>query len=505
MNTILELKDISKSFGPVKVLDGIDMTIEPGKVYVLAGENGAGKSTLCNIISGALQPSSGTVIFGGREHSYVSIDEAKNQIGVRMVHQELQVIPMMTIMENVFIGNEIQKHGLVNKKEMNRQTAKLLKRVRLNLPPDTLLKDIDISGRQMVEIARAINGKANLIILDEPTSSLSQAENESLFEIIRSLKAAGISFIFISHRLEEAFAIGDEILVLKDGRKVVTLDIKQTNEDEIIRYMVGRTYDDYYNRVREHFGPEVLRVEGLCAAREEHSNAYAPQEISFHIDAGEVLGISGLVGAGRTELIRTIFGDMKLTAGTISIDGKQVRIRDSADALKHGMAWITEDRKAQGVILSSSLADNTSLVVLRALAGHLFIEDKKVAALADHYIEALHIKASSREQLVGELSGGNQQKVVLAKWLASKPRILVMDEPTRGIDVGAKAEIYKLINQLTAEGIAVVMISSELPEVMGMSDRIIVMYEGKITGELNREAFNEETIMKFATGRSISK
>ena len=505
MNTILELKNISKSFGPVKVLEGIDMTIEPGKVYVLAGENGAGKSTLCNIISGSLEPSGGSIIFGGKEHSRLTIDEAKNEIGVRMVHQELQVIPMMTIMENVFIGNEIQKHGIVDKKEMNRQTSELLKRVRLNLPPDTLLKDIEISGRQMVEIARAINGKANLIILDEPTSSLSQAENESLFEIIRNLKATGISFIFISHRLEEAFAIGDEILVLKDGKKVVTLDAKKTNADEIIRYMVGRTYDDYYNRVRSCHGAEVLRVENICATKEAHSNAYAPRNVSFHVEAGEVLGISGLVGAGRTELIRAIFGDMKRDAGDVLIDGKKVQIHDSADALKYGMAWVTEDRKAQGVILSANLADNISLVVLRSLAGRLFINDKKVAELADSYIDKLRIKAFDREQLVGELSGGNQQKVVLAKWLASKPRILVLDEPTRGIDVGAKAEIYKLINQLTAEGIAVIMISSELPEVMGMSDRIIVMYEGRITGELTRDAFNEETIMKFATGRSVSK
>lgn len=354
----------------------------------------------------------------------------------------------------------------------------------------------------MVEIARGINGNAKLIILDEPTSSLSQAENEKLFAIIRKLKAKGISFLFISHRLEEILEISDRVIVLKDGKKVAELDAKSTNPDEIIKNMVGRNYDDYYNRQRTFEGEEILRLEHITSEPVTQGSAYTPTDISFSLHEGEVLGIAGLVGAGRTELIRTIFGDMKKLEGSIFIHGKEAVIHDSADALKLGMAWVTEDRKTQGVILRDTISMNMSLVVLRSMAKSFLIDDRKVRNLAQEYIEMLHIKTTGPDQRVMNLSGGNQQKVVLGKWLAAKPRILVLDEPTRGIDVGAKAEIYKLINQLTAEGIAVLMISSELPEVMGMSDRILVMYEGRITGELTREEYTEELVMQYATGRS---
>ena len=501
-DVLLELKDISKSFGEVSVLEGVDMFIKRGRIYALAGENGAGKSTLCNIISGSLSPSGGKLVFDGEEHNSFDIIQAKEKIGVRMVHQELHILPLMTISENIFIGDEIRQYGFVDKKAMNEKSAEVLEMVGLSLEPTTMVKDVEIAGRQLIEIARGINGKAQLIILDEPTSSLSSAENEKLFEIMNKLKNQGISFIFISHRLEEMLEIADEILVLKDGKKVQELDAKKTNQDEIIKHMVGRNYDDYYKRERTFKGKELFRVKNLSTAPvKQKNNAYLPQEVSFSLEEGEVLGIAGLVGAGRTELIRTIFGDLKIAAGEIIVDGKEVRIHDSSAALELGLAWVTEDRKQQGVVLSASIRDNMSLVVLKNFA-KILIDDKAVTSLAHEYIERLQIKATNSEQVVSSLSGGNQQKVVLGKWLAANPRILVLDEPTRGIDVGAKAEIYKLINQLTAKGIAVIMISSELPEIIGMSDRMLIMYEGKIQGELTRKDFSEESIMKYATGRS---
>ncbi len=501
-DALLKIKNIGKFYGPVSVLEGVDWEIEPGKIYALAGENGAGKSTLCNIISGAILPSHGKLNYDGNDYDSFDIKTAKEEVGIRMVHQELQVLPLMTIMENVFIGNEITHFGFVDKKTMNQKASQMLESVGLSLDPTTKVKDVEIAGRQLIEIARGINGHAKLVILDEPTSSLSSTEVNTLFQIMRRLKDQGISFIFISHRLEEALEIADTIIILKDGKKVAELAASETNQEEIIKYMVGRNYDDYYNRVRTFKGEEVLRVENLTTEAPRQHSAYMPQNVSFSLEQGEVLGIAGLVGAGRTELIRTIFGDMKAVQSRILLDGKEVKIRNSNDALKLGLAWVTEDRKQQGLILTASIKDNVSLVVLKNFVKSMLIRDDKIRDLANEYIGTLQIRTTGPEQVTGNLSGGNQQKVVLGKWLAANPRILVLDEPTRGIDVGAKAEIYKLINQLTSEGIAVILISSELPEIIGMSDRMLVMYEGRITGELKREEFTEELVMQYAIGRS---
>lgn len=503
-NTFLKLEGIAKDFSGVQVLKDINITIEPGKVYGIAGENGAGKSTLCNMIVGSLAPSSGRFITETGTFDHFSLLQAK-RMGVRMVYQELQILPDMSVAENIFVGNEVANRGFINRREMFARTQELLKDVGLNIKPQTIVRNINIAARQLVEIARANSTGAKLIILDEPTSSLSESEAECLFNIIRRQKEQGTAFIFISHRIEELIEICDQIYVLKDGCMVTELDPKVCNENDVIRNMVGRSYEDFYNRERTFFGKEVLKVRRLTSVVEKkgYSNAYPPKDVSFTLHEGEVLGVAGLVGAGRTEMVKLIFGaDKKTQESEICIDGKKVEIRDSQDAMKHGMIWVTEDRKNEGIILDFSIRENLVLPILKKLKRRIFIDRRKEEDIVDEYISTLKVKTTGPEQRLKFLSGGNQQKVVIAKWLAAHPRIMVLDEPTRGIDVGAKVEIYRLINELTAKGIAVLLISSELPEVMGMSDRIIVMHEGRITGELAREDFSEEQIMAYAIGRN---
>lgn len=500
--TIIELKNISKSFGDVRVIEGIDFKIETGKVYALAGENGAGKSTLCNIISGSLAPSGGSLCYQGKEYKEFSITQAK-QIGIKMVHQELQVLPLMSIYENIFLGEETRKMGFVDKKSMKDRTRELLKMVGLSVSPETRVEELEIAGRQLVEIARALNHNARLIILDEPTSSLTSNEIEGFFNVVRNLRKQGVAFIFITHRMEEIFELADEILVLKDGQKVAQSEASEMTESRLIELMVGRSYSDYYKRKRTFFGKEVLRVEHLSSKKTGvYRNAYMPHDISFSLSEGEVLGISGLVGAGRTELVRTIFGELETGSGVVYVNDKKVHIKNSKQAIALGMAWITENRKEEGLILDASIETNIALTTLNRFLKGPFINDRYHIQDAEKYIDMLKVKTTGRNQIVKRLSGGNQQKIVVGKWLSTNPKILIMDEPTRGIDVGAKVQIYELINRLTAEGMAILLISSELPEVMGMSDRILVMYEGRITGEVKREEFSETAIMEYATGRN---
>ncbi len=499
----IELRGIGKEFSGVRVLEDVSMKIMPGKVYALMGENGAGKSTLCNIILGSLKPSEGKLVTDMGEFEHFTLEQAKS-LGVRMVHQELQVLPEMGVAENLFVGNEVHKNGWIRTRELNRRTRKLLDTVGLDVDPQTAVKKLDIAARQLLEIARAEASESRMIILDEPTSSLSSKEVEKLFEIINQRKKKGIAFLFISHRLEEVMKIADEILVLKDGKLVKSLHPKETDENEIIRNMVGREYKDFYNRKREFFGKELLRTEHLSAepGKNSYLNAYAPRDVSFSVSEGEVLGFAGLVGAGRTEMLRLLFGrDIRTKNSRIFIDGEEVEMRSMREAMSHGMGWITEDRKNEGLILEFPIMDNIALPILKKMKKGAFVNPQKIEQVSVEYQKRLEVKATGSNQKVKFLSGGNQQKVVLAKWLATHPRILVLDEPTRGIDVGAKVEIYKLINQLTAKGMAVVFISSELPEVIGMSDRIVVMHEGKVTGILDRDEFSEERIMLYATGR----
>lgn len=501
--TIIRLDNIAKSFGNVKVIQNISFSIEKGKVYALAGENGAGKSTLCNIISGGLKPDEGTLYYRGKSFDHFTIQQAK-EIGIKMVHQELQILPLMNVEENIFIGEELTLHGFVNKKQMRKRTEELLKMVGLSADPTTKVSEIEIAGRQLLEIARAINHNARIIILDEPTSSLSRAEIKKFFQIIKKLKSEGVSFIFISHRLEEVFELADKIIVLKDGEKVAELDVDETNEKEIIRLMVGRQYSDFYKRERKYFGNVCFELQDITGMKEGMlNNAYIPQHISFIIEEGEVLGITGLVGAGRTELVRMIFGELPIGHGKVIVNGKNVTIKDSRDAIRIGMAWVTEDRKQEGLILEDTLISNISLPTVHKHTKGFLINDDSLKKMSQDYIEKLKVKTTGGMQKAKNLSGGNQQKVVLGKWLSTNPKLLILDEPTKGIDVGAKAELYKLINELTAQGMAILLISSELPEVMGMSDRLLVMYEGKTTGQLSKEEFSEEVIMEHATGRKV--
>lgn len=504
MDEIVSLNKIAKSFGSVKVISDISFSIDKGKVYALVGENGAGKSTICNIISGSLQPSEGSLIYQGKEYDHFTIQQAK-EIGIKMVHQELQILPLMNVEENIFLGEESSKHGFADKNAMRARTKELLEMVGLDVSPTTKVENIEIAGRQLIEIAKAVNKNAKIVILDEPTSSLSNKEIEKLFAIVKKLKKQGVSFIFISHRLEEVFELSDEIIVFKDGAKVAQMNTSDTDEKEVIRLMVGREYSDFYQRKRKCFGKVCFEIQNVSGEREGLlNNSYLPQNVSLKLEEGEVLGIAGLVGAGRTELIKIIFGALPKGNGKIFIDGKEVTIKNSRDAIRHGMAWLTEDRKQEGLILSDSITQNIALPTVHEHRKKGLIDDKTLKSLSKDYIEKLHIKTTGGEQKACNLSGGNQQKVVLGKWLSTSPKILILDEPTRGIDVGAKAEIYKLINELTEQGMAIILISSELPEVMGMSDRMLIMYEGKVTGCISREQYSEELIMQHATGRKVN-
>ncbi|GFI02931.1 xylose import ATP-binding protein XylG [Lachnospiraceae bacterium] len=498
---ILEVKKISKSFSRIAVLQDISMCIEKGSVVTLVGENGAGKSTLCKIIAGIYEPDEGKIVLEEREYSKISVEEAK-KAGIRMVHQELLVLPKMTIMENIFVGDEVKKGVVLDKREMESRTRKLLEMVGLEFAPDTKVAKLDIAARQLIEIARALNGNAKVIILDEPTSSLSDSEIDKLFSIINRLKMQGVSFLFISHRMKEILEISDEVVVLRDGALVKVLKGSQTSETEIVKLMVGRDYDNYYHRERSCFGGEALRVEEMTGIDKGGiRSAYTPENVSFTLHEGEVLGLAGLVGAGRTELVRLLFGEDVCKHGKIYVKGKRADIKNCKAAMGLGMAWLTEDRKNEGLILKFPVVDNMVLPNLKRITRHGLVQKKKALDVYETFVRMLKIKVTEPEQKVMYLSGGNQQKVILAKWLAGEPDILVLDEPTRGIDVGAKAEIYKLINELTAKGIAILLISSELPEIMGMSDRILVMYEGKISAEIQREEFSEERIMAAAVGR----
>ena len=498
---IIQVEGICKSFSTVKVLENISFSIRPGQVLALIGENGAGKSTLCKIIAGSYTPDQGRIRIGDKWYPNLTIEEAK-KLGIKMVHQELLILPKLSIMENIFVGNELVKNGLIDKKQMYIRAKELLGQVGLDADPCTLVKDIDIAARQLVEIARAISTKASLIILDEPTSSLSETEIARLFTIVDKIKKTGVSFIFISHRLQEILELSDVIQVMKDGGLVAELDPQKTTEEEIVRNMVGRNYENYYNRNRQCFGEEILRLENVTGYHREGQiiSTYTPQNISFSLNKGEVLGLAGLVGAGRTEVIKLLFGVDRLKTGKVYFEHKEVKIHEPGTAIKMGMAWLTEDRKGSGLILKFSVKSNTAITLLDRLKKGMFIDTKKENSITDDYIGRLNIKTTGRNQKVVYLSGGNQQKVVLAKWLAREPKVLILDEPTRGIDVGAKVEIYKLINDLTAHGMAIILISSELPELIGMSDRVLVMYEGHITGELSRDELSEEAIMRCGTG-----
>ena len=486
----LQMKGITKQFPGVLALNNVDFSVELGKVVALVGENGAGKSTLMKILAGGLNKDKGEIYIQGQKANIDSPLSAR-KYGISVIYQELMDLPNMDIAENIFLGREM-KIGRIfsNKKEMHKQAKELISRVALNVDTHTKIADLSIAQRQMVEVAKALSLDAKIIIMDEPTSSLTSTETEVLIQIINRLRESNVAVIFISHRMEEITRIADEVVVLRDGEMVGRLDKNEIEEQRIINMMVGREINDLFAKEEAEISDIALEVKNL--------NTDFLKDINFHVRKGEILGFAGLVGAGRSEVMRAVFGIDSKESGEIYINGEKVEIKSTVDALKYGIGYVPENRQEQGLVLGMTVRENISLPELRNISRYDFIDKRKEKDLAEKYIDELNIRTPSQEQRVRNLSGGNQQKVVISKWMATKPKILILDEPTRGIDVGAKKEIHMLMSQLAKEGVAVIMISSELPEILGMSDRIIVMHEGRIKGELMREEASQEAIMKLA-------
>jgi ribose transport system ATP-binding protein len=496
---ILEIRNVSKDFSGVFALKNVDMQIFPGMVTAVIGENGAGKSTLMKIISGVYQRSEGDVMLNGENIAFKDPKEAAEN-GVVIIHQELNLIPHLSITENLFLGNEItSKFGLLDYGRMHKKAKELLSMLQLNVNPKTPVNQLRVGQQQLVEIARALLFNSKVLIMDEPTSAISDQEVELLFKIINDLKRSGVAIVYISHKLNELFEIATRYEVLRDGKKVGAGLMKDTNHDQLVKLMVGRDLSSFFQTDKHMHGKELLRVEDLCLRNPENNMDYRVRNVSFSLHRGEVLGICGLMGAGRTELLEAIFGlHPKHASGRIFIDNEHVTICNVSDAIKAGIALVPEDRKLQGLILDMDVAQNTSLACLDKVMSYSFISIKKENELSLNYIKSLNTKVPSPKIEVSKLSGGNQQKVVIAKWLATNPKILLLDEPTRGIDIGAKTEIYKLINDLAKQGMGIVVVSSELPEILAVSDNIIVLSESKLTGVFSRSEANEEKIMHAA-------
>ncbi|MBY0012001.1 sugar ABC transporter ATP-binding protein [Paenibacillus typhae] len=493
----LRVSQIEKSFPGVKALDKIDFTVKKGSVHVLCGENGAGKSTLMKIINGIHQPDGGQIFIDEQPVKIGSPIQARN-LGISMIFQELNYVPEMTVEENLFLGNLPGKRfGKVDWKEVRRRTTELLKAENLPYSPTTLLKDLTVSDIQMLEIMKAISNKSDIIIMDEPTSAITHEEVEKLFIKIRELKARGVCIIYISHKLDEIFQIADEITVFRDGTVVESHPKEELDIETVISLMVGRKLTNTYPKEEVEIGDTLLKVENLCGA-----GGY--KDVSFHVRKGEMVGFAGLVGAGRTEVMRSLFGLDPIVSGQVCIKGQEVNIRSVEQSIRHGMVMLSEDRRRYGIIPMRSVRENTTISSLQKVFFRFRYQRKNEHELVSEMFSKMRVKTPSTETVIASLSGGNQQKVVLAKWMLLNPDILILDEPTRGIDVGAKYEIYKLMTELVKEGKVVIMVSSELPELIGMCDRIYVMAKGTITGELSRHEFTQEQIMKYATGTTTS-
>lgn len=496
---VLEVKAVSKHFSGVYALRDVNLQMYEGEVTAIIGENGAGKSTLMKIVSGVYHHYDGDILLHGRKVDFQNPKEAA-QSGVVIIHQELNLVPNLSIAENLFLGNELKTAvGLLDYRAMEKKAGELLRSLHLTINPSTPVDQLRVGQQQLVEIARALLFDSRVLIMDEPTSALSDFEVELLFRIIRDLKAKGVSIVYISHKLRELFEIADRYAVLRDGQSVGQGWMKDTCQDKLIQLMVGRDVTTLFRKEPTCSECEVMRVENLCFKHPVYRDELLVNDVSFTLRKGEVLGIFGLMGAGRTEVMEAIFGlHPGSVSGRICIDGKEVKIRNVKDAIAAGLALVPEDRKLQGLILNMNVANNTSLAVLEQLTRFSFIQNKKERELSEQFVKRLNTKVSGTLLEVDKLSGGNQQKVVIAKWLATHPKVLLMDEPTRGIDVGAKTEIYKLISQLAGEGMGIIIVSSELPEIMAVSDTILVMSESKLTAVVSREDATEEMIMKAA-------
>ncbi|MCL2162856.1 MAG: sugar ABC transporter ATP-binding protein [Oscillospiraceae bacterium] len=489
---ILELKNVSKSFGGVHALKNVDLTVHRGKVNVLIGENGAGKSTLMKILSGAVIKDNGEIIYDGQKIEINSpSDSLKHNIA--MIYQEFNLVQEMTVQDNIFLGKEITNKLLVDKKQTRKMVQKIMQEYDIDLDPGDMVENLSIAKQQILEIMKALSSNSRIIVMDEPTSSLSLHEVRRLFEIIYKLKEQGITIIFISHRLEEVFEIGDYVAALRDGCFIGEWPIGEVTDSDLIMAIVGREIDHLFPKKIVEIGDTLLKVENLTK-----SGVY--ENISFDVKKGEIMGMAGLIGAGRTEVALSIFGDMQFDSGTISIMGKQVKFKSPHEAMRNKVAYLTEDRKKYGVDLDAKIKDSISITNLERISKYGFIQKKREVEFCEDAVKMLNIKTPSILDEVNTLSGGNQQKVSLAKWITRNVDILILDEPTRGIDIGAKEEIHKLIGEIVKQGAAVILISSELPEVLGMSDRIVVMHEGKVKTILNANEATQEIVMQQMIG-----
>ena len=492
---MLEVRGIDKSFPGVRALGEVDLTLHKGKVLALIGENGAGKSTLMKILAGVQPPDAGEILLAG-EPVVIESTRAALDLGIALIHQELNLATNLSVGANVFLGREPLRSGLIDDRRIREESRKYLEMVGLEVDPATLVGDLTIGRQQMVEIAKALSIDARILIMDEPTSSLSQAETEYLFKVIKDLRERGVSIIYISHRLGEVKELADHVTVLRDGENAGELAREEVTHDAMVRLMVGRDLTGHYVRSERDLGETVLK------ARDLRSPAHPEYSLNFSVKAGEIVGVAGLVGAGRTEMLATLFGVTPSLGGSLQVGGEEIVPDSPFAAIRAGLALAPEDRKLQGLVIEMTVRENLSLATLRRDQRPVgFLDFAKERAISEEMVERMRVKTPSDGQVVRYLSGGNQQKVVLGKWLAMKPKLLLLDEPTRGIDVGAKREIYALMEELASSGVAILFASSEMEEILGMADRAIVMHEGRITGELSREELTEETVMQLATGR----
>ncbi|HIF9075404.1 TPA: ribose ABC transporter ATP-binding protein RbsA [Photobacterium damselae] len=494
---ILALEGIEKAFPGVKALDNACLNVYPGRVMALMGENGAGKSTLMKVLTGIYNKDAGEVRYQGAPVHFHGPRHSQ-EAGISIIHQELNLIPELTIAENIFLGREkTNAFGGIKWAEMYREADALLKRLNVKHSSRQLLGELSLGEQQMVEIAKALSFKSQVIIMDEPTDALTDTETESLFNVINELRSEGCGIVYISHRLKEIFEICDDITVLRDGKFIGECRVADTDEDGLIEMMVGRRLDEQYPRIAVKHGTTCLEVKNLTGS--------GINDVSFTLDRGEILGISGLMGAGRTELMKVIYGALTRESGDVILDGKIINPISPQDGLANGIAYISEDRKGDGLILGLSVKENMSICALEQLSNGIKIDQQQEVIAVEDFIRLFNIKTPTRDQIIGNLSGGNQQKVAIAKGLMTKPKVLILDEPTRGVDVGAKKEIYQLINQFKADGMSIILVSSEMPEVLGMSDRILVMHEGRISGEFTPEEANQEKLLACAVGKRIDE
>ena len=484
------MKNISKRFPGVYALKNVDFELKRGEVHALLGENGAGKSTLIKVLGGIYHAEEGEIEIEGKNVSITSVQDAEEN-GIAIIHQELVLVPYMSVAENIYLGREAGSGIFVDRSEMTKSAQKILDDLGMDIDARSLVKDLPIAKQQMVEITKAVSVNSKILVMDEPTSSISDKEVENLFKIMRDLTQKGVGIVYISHKMSELDEICDRVTVMRDGEYVGTKNVKETAKDELIAMMVGRTLTNYYVRDYGELGEEILKVTGL-------SDGDKVKGVDFNVRKGEIVGFAGLVGAGRSETMQAIFGLAKEVTGEIYINGNKVEIHNPEEAIKHGLALVPESRKEQGLYLVQSVKYNTTIEVLKEFIGKFRVNDKRETEITQEYIDLMSTKTPSQAQKIGNLSGGNQQKVMIGRWLATKPKVLILDEPTRGIDVGAKSEIYAIMNNLVKTGVSIIMISSELPEIINMSDRVYVMAGGVVRGCINREEISQENIMHLA-------